>query len=161
MLILLNNSRISPCRPHIARYPRIKLSPGSDAKQAVFEGGYLAQSSAYFRKAKYDALGGINKALHLCMQIRQPTAAGPIVTGLRYIESNLDAMLLHPGLSAVPEFVSHRIAHQATQRLYQIPFKAAIPSYGGDDGFLEKSTSEPELRLARQPSIMDRRVGII
>jgi glycosyltransferase involved in cell wall biosynthesis len=48
-------------------YPRIDLSPGSDVKQAMFEGGYLAQPSVYFRRSRYDAVGGINKSLHLCM----------------------------------------------------------------------------------------------
>jgi glycosyltransferase involved in cell wall biosynthesis len=48
-------------------YPRIDLSPGSAVQEAMFEGGYLAQPSAYFRRTKYDAVGGINKSLHLCM----------------------------------------------------------------------------------------------
>jgi len=48
-------------------YPRIALSQGSDVKYAMFEGGYLPQPSAYFRRAKYDAIGGINKSLKFCM----------------------------------------------------------------------------------------------
>jgi len=48
-------------------YPRIDLSSGSDVKHAMFEGGYLAQPSVYFRRSKYDAVGGLNKSLHLCM----------------------------------------------------------------------------------------------
>jgi glycosyltransferase involved in cell wall biosynthesis len=48
-------------------YPRIDLSPGSDVKYAIFEGGYLAQPSVYFRRAKYETLGGINKSLKICM----------------------------------------------------------------------------------------------
>jgi glycosyltransferase involved in cell wall biosynthesis len=48
-------------------YPRIDLSPGCDVKKAVFEGGYLAQPSTYFRREKYQATGGINKSLHLGM----------------------------------------------------------------------------------------------
>jgi glycosyltransferase involved in cell wall biosynthesis len=48
-------------------YPRIDLSPGSDVKHAMFEGGYLPQPSVYFRKTKYDVVGGLNKSLHLCM----------------------------------------------------------------------------------------------
>jgi glycosyltransferase involved in cell wall biosynthesis len=48
-------------------YPRIDLSPGSDIKHEMFEGGYLAQPSAYFRLQRYNALGGINKALRFCM----------------------------------------------------------------------------------------------
>lgn len=48
-------------------YPRIDLSPGSDVKHAMFEGGYLAQPSVYFRRSKYNAIGGINKSLHLCL----------------------------------------------------------------------------------------------
>jgi glycosyltransferase involved in cell wall biosynthesis len=48
-------------------YPRIDFSPGSDVKHEMFEGGYLAQPSVYFRRSKYDAVGGINKSLHLCM----------------------------------------------------------------------------------------------
>jgi glycosyltransferase involved in cell wall biosynthesis len=48
-------------------YPRIDLSRGSDIKSAMFEGGYLAQPSAYFRRTKYDAVGGINKSLRFCM----------------------------------------------------------------------------------------------
>jgi len=48
-------------------YPRIDLSPGKDVKYAMFEGGYLAQPSVYFRRANYDALGGINRSLKFCM----------------------------------------------------------------------------------------------
>jgi hypothetical protein len=33
----------------------------------MFEGGYLAQPSVYFRRAKYDAVEGINKTLNFCM----------------------------------------------------------------------------------------------
>ncbi len=52
---------------YLRPYPRINLSHGNDVTEAVFEGGYLAQPSVFFRKAKYDAVGGINKSLHLCM----------------------------------------------------------------------------------------------
>jgi glycosyltransferase involved in cell wall biosynthesis len=52
---------------YLRPYPRIDLSPGSDVKHAMFEGGYLAQPSTYFRRKKYDAVGGINKSLDLCM----------------------------------------------------------------------------------------------
>jgi glycosyltransferase involved in cell wall biosynthesis len=48
-------------------YPRIDFSPGSDIAQAMFEGGYLAQPSVYFRRDSYDAVGGINKSLKFCM----------------------------------------------------------------------------------------------
>src|ERR1700731_3427698 len=55
-------------------------------------------------------------------QIRDPTAACPIVTGLRHVEPDLQSLLSHPDSFPVLKFISNRIAHQSAQRLYQLPF---------------------------------------
>jgi glycosyltransferase involved in cell wall biosynthesis len=66
-VVVGNGHYMDPAGKFLRPYPRIDLSPGSAIKEAMFEGGYLAQPSTYFRRSKYDAVGGLNKSLHLCM----------------------------------------------------------------------------------------------
>jgi hypothetical protein len=94
-------------------------------------------------------------------QIRDPTTARSVMTGLRYVESDFQATLLHPSLSAFLKFVQNRISHQSTQRLYQLPFEAAIPTCRSNDGLLDQGARESKLSLTRQSSIVDRSVRII
>jgi glycosyltransferase involved in cell wall biosynthesis len=48
-------------------YPRVDLSKGADVAREFFEKGYIAQPSVFFRKSKYEAIGGLNTGLHYCM----------------------------------------------------------------------------------------------
>ena len=48
-------------------YPTIEVGPGHDPKREIFEKGYVAQPSVFFRKAAYDRIGGLNRALAYCM----------------------------------------------------------------------------------------------
>jgi glycosyltransferase involved in cell wall biosynthesis len=48
-------------------YPRVNLSKGADLPREFFEKGYIAQPSVFFRKAKYEAVGGLNVGLRYCM----------------------------------------------------------------------------------------------
>jgi glycosyltransferase involved in cell wall biosynthesis len=66
-VVVGNGHYMNKAGKFIQPYPRIDLSPTRDLKDAMFEGGYLAQPSVYFRKTKYDAIGGINKSLKFCM----------------------------------------------------------------------------------------------
>lgn len=94
-------------------------------------------------------------------QIRDPTAARSVMTGLRYVESDFEATLLHLSLSPFLKFVQNRTSHQSTQRLYHLPFEATIPSYRSDDGLLNQGARESKLLLTPQSSIVDRCVRII
>jgi glycosyltransferase involved in cell wall biosynthesis len=48
-------------------YPTIPVGPGIDVAQQMFERGYLAQPSVFFRKSAYERIGGINPSLRFCM----------------------------------------------------------------------------------------------
>lgn len=48
-------------------YPTIPLGPGADPRREMFEKGYLAQPSVFFRKAAYDRVGGLDRRLRYCM----------------------------------------------------------------------------------------------
>jgi glycosyltransferase involved in cell wall biosynthesis len=48
-------------------YPRVDLSTGADLSREFFEKGYIAQPSVFFRKSKYEAIGGLNVGLKYCM----------------------------------------------------------------------------------------------
>lgn len=48
-------------------YPTIRTGEGVDIKKELFEKGYVAQPSVFFRKVTYDAIGGINQNLDFCM----------------------------------------------------------------------------------------------
>lgn len=48
-------------------YPTIDVGPGHDARREIFEKGYMAQPSVFFRKAAYERIGGLNRALAYCM----------------------------------------------------------------------------------------------
>src|ERR1700731_2105814 len=82
-------------------------------------------------------------------QGRQPTAARAIVTGLRYIESNPDAVPLHQSLFPVLKFVPNGISHQSAQGPYQVPLQAPIPARRSFNRLLNQSAGEPEFLLSR------------
>lgn len=46
-------------------YPTFDAS--ADPKRELFEKGYVAQPSVYFRKSSYEAVGGVNPGLRFCM----------------------------------------------------------------------------------------------
>lgn len=48
-------------------YPTISIPVGGDVTQEIFEKGYMAQPSIYFRKSAYERIGGINRTLQFCM----------------------------------------------------------------------------------------------
>ncbi|TYL85909.1 glycosyltransferase family 2 protein [Bradyrhizobium cytisi] len=48
-------------------YPTIKVGPDVDVALEMFEKGYLAQPSIFFRTSAYANIGGINPALRFCM----------------------------------------------------------------------------------------------
>ncbi|MCP1845525.1 glycosyltransferase involved in cell wall biosynthesis [Bradyrhizobium sp. USDA 4524] len=48
-------------------YPTIEVGPKVDVARQMFEKGYLAQPSSFFRKSAYTKIGGINRALRFCM----------------------------------------------------------------------------------------------
>ncbi|PDT64980.1 hypothetical protein CO683_35080 [Bradyrhizobium ottawaense] len=48
-------------------YPTIEVGPKVDVARQMFEKGYLAQPSIFFRKSAYTKIGGINRALRFCM----------------------------------------------------------------------------------------------
>ena len=48
-------------------YPRISIGKNIDIRNEMFEKGYLAQPSVYFKKTAYNAVGGINVKLRFCM----------------------------------------------------------------------------------------------
>lgn len=48
-------------------YPTISCGTGIDVKKQLFEKGYVAQPSVFFRKAEYQRIGGIDASLGFCM----------------------------------------------------------------------------------------------
>lgn len=52
---------------YLRDYPTIEIGPGADAAALMFAKGYLAQPSAYFRRAAYAAVGGIDRSLRYVM----------------------------------------------------------------------------------------------
>jgi glycosyltransferase involved in cell wall biosynthesis len=48
-------------------YPTVAAGDTIDMRGEFFHKGYVAQPSVFFRKAAYDALGGINPGLRYCM----------------------------------------------------------------------------------------------
>src|SRR6185436_16682994 len=48
-------------------YPTISIGPGSDLKKEMFEKGYMAQPSVFFRRDFYERVGGLNPSLKFCM----------------------------------------------------------------------------------------------
>jgi glycosyltransferase involved in cell wall biosynthesis len=48
-------------------YPTIDFGPCIDTKREVFEKGYMAQPSIFFRRALYERVGGLNRSLNFCM----------------------------------------------------------------------------------------------
>jgi glycosyltransferase involved in cell wall biosynthesis len=48
-------------------YPTIDIGPGIDVGKEIFERGYMAQPSIFFRRDLYDRVGGLNRALKFCM----------------------------------------------------------------------------------------------
>jgi glycosyltransferase involved in cell wall biosynthesis len=48
-------------------YPTIPMAAGTDLKREFFQRGYLAQPSAFFTRALYEQVGGLNPSLKFCM----------------------------------------------------------------------------------------------
>ena len=48
-------------------YPTMSFGQKSDPRKEVFERGYVAQPSVFFRRDLYDRVGGLNSKRHLCM----------------------------------------------------------------------------------------------
>lgn len=48
-------------------YPTIDVGPGADVRREVFEKGYMAQPSIFFRRDLYERVGGLDRALNFCM----------------------------------------------------------------------------------------------
>jgi glycosyltransferase involved in cell wall biosynthesis len=48
-------------------YPTISVGLGIDVRKEMFEKGYVAQPSVFFRRTAYDAVGGIDRKLQFCM----------------------------------------------------------------------------------------------
>jgi glycosyltransferase involved in cell wall biosynthesis len=48
-------------------YPTIPVGPKIDVARQMFEKGYVAQPSMFFRKSAYVKVGGLNRALQFCM----------------------------------------------------------------------------------------------
>ncbi|MGC0389263.1 glycosyltransferase family 2 protein [Bradyrhizobium sp. USDA 241] len=48
-------------------YPTISVGPKIDVVREIFERGYLAQPSVFFRKSTYVKIGGVNPTLRFCM----------------------------------------------------------------------------------------------
>jgi glycosyltransferase involved in cell wall biosynthesis len=48
-------------------YPTISIGPRIDIAQQMFEKGYIAQPSVFFRKSSYARIGGIDPSLRFCM----------------------------------------------------------------------------------------------
>lgn len=52
---------------YLRPYPTIKVGPDIDASAQLFEKGYVAQPSVYFRRTAYEKVEGINPELHFVM----------------------------------------------------------------------------------------------
>jgi glycosyltransferase involved in cell wall biosynthesis len=48
-------------------YPTVEIGPATDVAALMFEKGYLAQPSVYFRRAIYERVGGIDQSLRYVM----------------------------------------------------------------------------------------------
>jgi glycosyltransferase involved in cell wall biosynthesis len=48
-------------------YPTIVIGHGSDLRKEMFEKGYMAQPSVFFRRDLYERVGGLNPSLEFCM----------------------------------------------------------------------------------------------
>jgi glycosyltransferase involved in cell wall biosynthesis len=48
-------------------YPTIDVGPGVDVAKQIFEKGWMAQPSIYFRRDLYDRVGGLDRKLQFCM----------------------------------------------------------------------------------------------
>jgi glycosyltransferase involved in cell wall biosynthesis len=52
---------------HSRSYPTIDVGPGIDVAKEIFERGYMAQPSVFFRRDLYERVGGLNPSLKFCM----------------------------------------------------------------------------------------------
>src|SRR4029078_3136592 len=48
-------------------YPTINIDSGCDMREEIFEKGYMAQPSIFFRRDLYERVGGLNSSLKYCM----------------------------------------------------------------------------------------------
>jgi hypothetical protein len=48
-------------------YPTIDIRSNFDARKEIFEKGYMAQPSIFFRRDLYERVGGLNPSLKFCM----------------------------------------------------------------------------------------------
>src|SRR5690606_1584670 len=48
-------------------YPTIAVGGRADPRRELFEKGYVAQPSVYFRKDAYERIGGLDRSLQFCM----------------------------------------------------------------------------------------------
>jgi hypothetical protein len=48
-------------------YPTIDIGPGIDVGKEIFERGYMAQPSIFYRRDLYERVGGLNRSLDFCM----------------------------------------------------------------------------------------------
>jgi glycosyltransferase involved in cell wall biosynthesis len=48
-------------------YPTIAIGSGDNLKKEIFEKGYMAQPSVFFRRDVYERVGGLNPSLKFCM----------------------------------------------------------------------------------------------
>lgn len=48
-------------------YPTIDIGPGIDVGKEIFERGYMAQPSIFYRRDLYERVGGVKRSLDFCM----------------------------------------------------------------------------------------------
>jgi glycosyltransferase involved in cell wall biosynthesis len=69
-------------------YPTIPVGPGIDVAKQMFEKGYLAQPSVFFRKSAYERIGGIDRSLRFCMDYDLWTRFA--IAGCRFAACDVD-----------------------------------------------------------------------
>jgi glycosyltransferase involved in cell wall biosynthesis len=48
-------------------YPAIEVGPNIDVRRQIFDKGFMAQPSVYFRRDLYERVGGLDRKLRFCM----------------------------------------------------------------------------------------------
>jgi glycosyltransferase involved in cell wall biosynthesis len=69
-------------------YPTIRVAGDADPTREIFEKGYVAQPSVFFRKSAYDRVGGLNRSLRFCMDYE--LWARFAIAGCRFAECDAD-----------------------------------------------------------------------
>jgi glycosyltransferase involved in cell wall biosynthesis len=69
-------------------YPTIDIGPDIDVRKEIFEKGYMAQPSIFFRRDLYEGVGGLNGSLKFCMDY--DLWARFVVSGAKFAKIDAD-----------------------------------------------------------------------